>query len=157
MKDLDIQPRLFIILHQITFTCVSLFQLQLWNSAGFNHFFNHLDQNRNSPSYEKFSIFSLIVHLYYKQRKGFFTCWKSNLWKMRHISFTKMDLNKWGFISFILILFLFYFRLFFSIAQHAFRKDYLKMKKNNNFQNFLNLLLYDVHFSNGFSASDFLA
>lgn len=31
------------------------------------------------------------------------------------------------------------------------------LKKKKNFQNFTNLLLYDVHFSNGFSASFFLA
>lgn len=109
VRDLHIQPRLFITLHKIPFTCESLFQLQSWNSAGFNHFFNHLDQNRNFPSYEKFSICSLIIHLYYKQRKGFFKCWKSNLWKMRKISFTKMDFNKWGFICFITYPYLIFF------------------------------------------------
>lgn len=33
----------------------------------------------------------------------------------------------------------------------------ITLKKKKNFQNFTNLLLYDVHFSNGFSASFFLA
>lgn len=126
--------RLLITLHKITFTFESLFQLQLWNSAGFNHFFNHLDQNRNFPSCEKFPICSLIVRVYYKQKRGFFECWKSSLWKMRQMSFPLQDwtFNKSGFVCFItfpyLIAFLFWL-IFFSIAQHAFGNDYLKMEK----------------------------
>lgn len=125
--------RLFMTLHRITFTCESLFQLQLWNSAGFNHFFNHLDQNRNFSSYEKFSICSFIVCLYYKWRKGVFLNAQSPIYGI----WDKFPVQKWTIIngdlsvlSHILIWFLSYFSwFFFSIAQHAFGNDYLKMEK----------------------------
>ena len=123
-KDREVRPvhpfRLLITLHKITFTFGGLFQLQLWNSAGFKHCFNHLDQNRkeSSPLVKSFP-FPVLLYVCIINKETFLNAESPvyGSWDMNFFSFTKMDFNEWVFICFItfsyLMWFLFYFSRFF--------------------------------------------